>query len=84
MTEFDKRKQTYYTYYREVQQPGYTDTDKVVRHEVNIFTPQEDGGRLVWSGTGELMNPSSREEIRHEISDMVIPELSHQGIIQSK
>ncbi len=83
VTRYNERKQTYSTYYRDVQQPGYTDTTKIVRHEVSVFTTQE-GGHLVWSGTGEMIDPSSREAVRNEITGLVIPELARQGIIPAK
>jgi len=84
VTQFDQRTQTYSTFYRDVRQPGYTDTNRVVRHEVMVFTPQKETGHLVWSGTGELINPSSRDAVRSEIAGIVIPELGKQGIIPAK
>ncbi len=83
VTRYNERKQTYSTFYRDVQQPGYTDTTKIVRHDVSVFTTQE-GGRLVWAGTGEMIDPNSREAIRYEIAGLVIPELALQGIIPAK
>lgn len=83
VTRYNESTQTYFTFYRDVQQPGYTDTAKVVRHEMSVFATQG-GGRLVWAGTGEIINPSSREEIRNEITGLFIPELARQGIIPSK
>jgi hypothetical protein len=83
VTRYNKRTNTYSTFYRDVQQPGYTDTNKVVRHEVNVFTTQE-GGSLVWAGTGEMINPSSRESVRSEITGLIVPELARQGIIPVK
>lgn len=83
VTRYNEHTQTYSTFYRDVQQPGYTDTTKVVRHEVSVFATDE-GGHLVWAGTGELINPSSRQEIKDEITSLVIPELVRQGIIPGK
>jgi len=83
VTRYNERTRTYSTFYRDVQQPGYTDTNKVVRHEVNVFTTQE-GSSLVWAGTGEMINPSSREAVRGEITGLFVPELARQGIIPTK
>jgi hypothetical protein len=83
VTQYDEHTRTYSTIYRDVQQPGYTDTTKIVRHEVSIFAT-EDGGRLVWAGTGELINPNNREEIKSEIAHLVIPELARYKIISEK
>jgi hypothetical protein len=83
VTRYNERKNTYHTFYRDVQQPGYTDTSIVVRHDVSVFTTQE-GSRLVWAGTGEMIDPSSREAVRDEVVGLVIPELARQGIIPAK
>ncbi len=83
-TRYNERTQTYAVFYRDVQQMGYTDTNKVVRHEITVFTSEQEGVRLVWAGTGELINPSSPEEVRQQISDLIAPELARQGIIQGK
>lgn len=83
VTKYNERTQTYTTFYQNVQEPGYTDTNKVVRHEASVFTTEENG-RLVWAGTGEMINPSSREEVRSEITDLIVPELARQGIIPAK
>jgi hypothetical protein len=83
VTRYNERNNTYHTYYRDVQQPGYTDTSMVVRHDVSVFTTKENG-RLVWAGTGEMIDPSSMEAIRDEIVGLFIPELARQGIIPEK
>lgn len=84
VTQYDERTQTYSTFYRDVQQSGYTDSSKVVRHEVSVFSTQVEGGRLIWAGTGEMINPSSKEEVRNEITGLIVPELVRQGIIPTK
>jgi hypothetical protein len=83
VTRYDESTQTYSAFYQDVRQPGYSDTNKVVRHEASVFTTHN-GGRLVWAGTGEMINPTSREAIRAEITGLVIPELARQGIIPAK
>jgi len=83
VSHYNDRTKSYETFYRDVQQPGYTDTTKIVRHEVSVFTTQN-GGSMIWTGTGELIYPNSREEVRNEVTGLVIPELSRQGIIPSK
>ena len=84
VTRYNERTHAYTTFYREVQLPGYTDTSKTVRHEVNVLTTQPEGGLLVWAGTGEMINPSSREAVRNEITGLIVPELARQGIIPAK
>ena len=77
VTRYNERTNTYSTFYEDVQQSGSTDTTKIVRQEVKVFTTQG-SCRLIWSGTGEMINPNSREEIRNVIAGLVIPELARQ------
>jgi hypothetical protein len=83
VTRYNERTKSYSTYYREVQQPGYTDTTKTIRQEIDVFSTKG-GSTLVWAGTGEMINPSSREAVRNEITGLFVPELSRQGIIPPK
>ena len=84
VTRYDPNTQTYSTFYRDVQQAGYVDTSKIVRHEVSVFAPQGEGGRLVWAGTGEMISPTSREAVRNEMTKLVLPELVRQRIVATK
>jgi len=70
----------YHTVYREVQHPGYIETQAVVRHQVDVWT-SANGGRLVWAATGESIDPGSAQEVKSEITALIVPELEKQGII---
>lgn len=82
-TRYDRLSRSYYTVYRQVQDSGYVETDKLVRHEIDVWTTTE-GGRMVWSGTGEILDPGSGQQIRSEITGLIIPELARQAIIPDK
>jgi hypothetical protein len=73
----------YGVYYQDVYQPGYTTTDKIVRQRVDVWSIDH-GGTLVWTGTTESMNPTSGDEIRREVTRLVIPELKKRGVIAAK
>jgi len=83
VTLFDQMSNTYYITYADVIQPGYVDTLKTVRHEINLWSTKE-GGLLIWAGTGEMLDPGSRETVMDEISGLIVPELSRQGLIPKK
>ncbi len=83
VTRYDRMKQAYYTIYREVTEPASSDTLKIMRHEINLWSTKENG-QLVWAGTGETLDPTSREEVRGEITGLIIPELARQGLIPTK
>ena len=80
ITDYNPWTNTYYTYYRQVHQPGYTDTSHVARHEFNLWTTKE-GGRLVWVGTGEVSDPASTPAVREQITKMIVPELAREKLI---
>jgi hypothetical protein len=84
VTKYNRRTQTYITFYRDVQDPGVTDTNRIERQEISVLLANDDGGRLIWSGTGQQINPTSREEVRQEISALIAPELIDEGIIPKK
>lgn len=73
----------YYTYYRRVYYPGYTETETVVRYQTDVWTTQEDG-HLIWSGTSESLNPTSGRAVNREITKLIVPELQKQGIVPAK
>ena len=75
--------QTYYTIYRTIVEPPTVDTEKVVRHAIDVWATKEPGA-LVWTGTGETLDPTSAEAVRREVTDLIVPELEHQGIIPAK
>src|SRR5258705_4036445 len=71
---------TYHTYWAEVHEPGYVETDRVVRNRVDVWST-ESNWRLLWSGTTESINPTSGTEVNRQIAKLIVPELLAQGII---
>jgi hypothetical protein len=69
----------YQTYYRDVQTPGYVETDAVVRHRVELWATQD--GRMVWTATGSSVNPNSADQLNRQLAGRVADELVKQGII---
>ncbi len=72
---------SYNTRWREVYEPGYVTDDQLVYNEVQLWDARGEGDVLVWSGTTETVNPSSSRDVNHEIGELIVPELVHQGII---
>jgi len=72
----------YYAFYARVYAPGYLETDRVVRYETEVYDARE-GGRLVWSGTTESVNPASAEAVNKEIAHAVVPELVKSGVTRA-
>ena len=80
---YNQWSQAYYVRYEREYHAGATDTSKVVRHEVNVWTTKE-GGRMIWAGTGSVLDPASSKAVNDEIISLVVPELANQGIIPER
>jgi hypothetical protein len=80
---YDPWQNSYFLHYDREYHDGYTDTTKIVQHEVNLWTTKEKG-RMIWSGTTEVLDPSSSKQVNDEILNLIIPELATQGIIPVK
>lgn len=83
VTTYNRWSNLYETHYRRVRHPDYIETETVVRHEVNFWSTK-DGGRLIWAGTGEVIDPASSQAVNHEITKRILPELERQGLIPPK
>ncbi len=70
-------------YYGEFYSPGYVETETVVRDRTDVWSTKGKGA-LIWSGTSEVSNPSSSQEVGDEIADKIVPDLSNQDIIPRK
>ncbi len=80
VTRYNGWSNMYYMHYREVEYPGYTETQQLVRQEVNVWSTDGEGS-LVWTGTGEFVDPSSSSAMNKEVAEMVLPELAKANII---
>jgi hypothetical protein len=74
---------TYYTYYQKIYEPGYTETERVIRYQTDVWTTKENG-RMVWTGVSESIDPSSGEDVNREISALIVPELAKRRILPEK
>jgi hypothetical protein len=54
-----------------------------VRQRVDVWSIDE-GGTLVWTGTTQTINPTSGDEVRKDVTDLVIPELKEHRVIASR
>lgn len=72
---------TYYTRYRYVETPGYTETEKVFQYQTDVWEAGE-GGKLIWSGVSETTDPTSPTRFSTELSGIIIPELEKARIVK--
>jgi hypothetical protein len=75
--------QRYYTYYREIEHPGYVDSQSVDIRAIDV-TSTGNGGRLIWSAKSRTPDPGSVTDAQRGIAGLVIDDLAQQSIINSK
>ena len=75
--------QRYRTYYREIEHPGYTDTQTTDIRAIDVTTTGKDG-RLIWSATSRTSDPGSVADVQRGIVNLVISELTRRQIINDK
>jgi hypothetical protein len=73
----------YRTYYREIDHPGYVDSQTVAIKAIDVTTTG-DHGRLIWSARSRTPDPASVNDVQDGIADLVIPDLVQRHIIAPK
>ncbi|MFI5372498.1 MAG: hypothetical protein ACHQ52_13145 [Candidatus Eisenbacteria bacterium] len=72
----------YQTYFEEIHTPGYVETDRVVKFQTDMWIADGHGGRLVWIGRSESVNPGSAQDLSRELAGKVVPELAKRKLVQ--
>jgi hypothetical protein len=72
--------QRYGAYYREIEHPGYVDSQTVSIRAIDVTTTGN-GGRLIWSATSRTPDPGSVTDVQRGIVSLVIDELAQRSII---
>lgn len=80
---YDRSRERFVTYYRDVEHAGYVDSQKVNIRIVDVWSTRNEE-HLIWSGTSRTPESNSLTTVRPEIVKLVITELAQRGIIASK
>jgi hypothetical protein len=80
---YDKRRDRFVTYYRDIAYDGYIDSQKVDIRSIDVWTTKNED-RMIWSATSKTPEPNSMHEVRPEIVKLVLSELTQSGIIASE
>jgi hypothetical protein len=72
----------YQTYYQEINTPGYVETDRVVKFQTDMWIADGHGGRLVWIGRSQSVNPTSAKDLSRELTGQVVPELAKRKLVK--
>ena len=52
-----------------------------MRFQTDLWIADGHGGRLVWIGRSETINPASANDLSRELTEKIIPELVKQGLL---
>jgi len=77
---YDRRRDRFITYYRNIQHPGVVDSQKVDIRTIDVWTAKNEG-QLIWTATSKTPEPNTVQDVRPEIIKLVLTELTSQGII---
>jgi hypothetical protein len=64
-----------------VQDPGYTETDKIIQVQTDLWSTAGDSGRLIWSGTLRTLDSVNLDKA---VSKEILPQLEKQGVVPKK
>ncbi len=79
-TKYSQRKQRFFTYYRDVEHPGYIDTQKIANRSIDVWTA-DTNSRMIWSAVSETPEPATEEAVHRDIVNLVTDDLARRGII---
>jgi hypothetical protein len=82
-TRYDRRRDRFITYYRNLEHAGYADSQKVDIRVIDVWTTKNDG-QMIWSGTSKTPEPNAVQTVRPEIVKLVMAELTQQHIIAAE
>jgi len=71
----------YSGYYDGVYGPGYPETEYRADYQTDVFAVDHSGGKLIWTGITRSIDLSSTHAVTDQISRVLVPELSRQGIL---
>jgi hypothetical protein len=75
-------KKRYDTYFRDVQHPGYEESQVIDRREIDVWVIRGDE-RMIWSAISNSPERNTIEDVENDIAELVIPELTRNAIIKS-
>lgn len=64
-----------------INDPGYVRMDRAMQMESRVYS-MKDGGKLLWSGLSQTMNPGSAQEFVAQVASTVAADLRKQRVIE--
>jgi hypothetical protein len=79
-TRYSERKQRFFTYYRDVEHPGFVDTQKIANRSIDVWTT-DSVSRMIWSAVSQTPEPATAEAVHRDVVNLVTAELERKGIV---
>lgn len=80
VTRYSNRKGQFFTYYRDVEHPGFVDTQKVANRSIDVWTAGSEGW-MVWSAVSQTPEPATAEDVHRDVVGLVTADLARKGVI---
>jgi hypothetical protein len=74
---------SFHTYWRDVQDPGHTETDEIRTFQTDVWATGGSGG-LISSGKLRTLESVTSRSIGTAVSRYIVPELESQGLVPKK
>jgi hypothetical protein len=74
----------FHSYWANVQDPGYIETDTIIQIQTDIWTTAGEGGHLVWSGTLRTLESTAHGTVDKAVTRSIMPELERAGVVSDK
>jgi hypothetical protein len=82
IARYSNLKKRFVTYYKNVEHPGYVQSQTINRRTIDIWVIRDEG-RMIWSATSNTPELNTAEAVQKDIADLVIPELVSSAIIKT-
>ncbi len=73
----------YYTAYRDVYTPGYTETDEIRRYQTDVYATKN-GGSLIWSASVQSYDPIDAALVKAVVEKKVLPQATKDRIFPER
>ena len=82
-TRYNPFRNSYSTYFRDVEHPGYVDSSTIFRRGIDVWVIR-DKERIIWGATSNTSEQNSVEAVQTDIARLVVSELLQNSIIKSE
>lgn len=83
VTRYNPWSNRYYDYYQQVYTPGYTETQELVRHKIEVWRTTGTGD-LVWTATSQVLNPAPSRGANDRVVNRILDDLADNKVIPSR